>query len=166
MVAAHQALMKSLREFVGLDAAAIQIQRFLVAPFLALCAREAEADHATTKHVIDLYRGEFLVHDDAPWAFSMREKLRARHLGLVSAAARRFVQEGRHEEALDLYRRGIEADELAETFHQGLMRCHHQVGRTPEALDAYRRMRELLDRVHGIQPSPATEELYWKLFNC
>src|SRR5258708_2120283 len=34
MVAAHQALMKSLREFVGLDAAAIQIQRFLVAPFL------------------------------------------------------------------------------------------------------------------------------------
>jgi hypothetical protein len=40
------------------------------------------------------------------------------------------------------------------------MRCHHQVGRTPEALEAYRRMRELLVRVHGIQPFPATEELY------
>jgi two-component SAPR family response regulator len=113
---------------------------------------------------INLYRGSFLLDDeDAPWAFSTREKLRMRYLELVSSAARRFEQEGRHEEALDLYHRGIEADELAETFHQGLMRCHHKVGRTPEALEAYRRMRELLTRVHGIQPSPATEELYRKL---
>jgi LuxR family maltose regulon positive regulatory protein len=131
--------------------------------FEARCALETGPDRTLTIRTIDLYRGEFLVHDDAPWAFSTREKLRARYLELVSSAARRFEQEGRHEEALDLYRRGIEADELAEAFHQGLMRCHHQVGRTPEALDAYRRMRELLARVHGIQPSPATEELYRKL---
>ncbi|HEX7954564.1 MAG TPA: bacterial transcriptional activator domain-containing protein, partial [Burkholderiales bacterium] len=131
--------------------------------FEALSAADAAGDHARSMRVIALYRGEFLAYDDAPWAFATREKLRARYLGLVSAAARRFEQEGRHEEALDLYRRGIEADELAETFHQGLMRCHHQVGRTPEALDAYRRMRELLARAHGVQPSPATEELYRKL---
>jgi len=114
--------------------------------------------------VINIYHGSFLADDDdAQWAFSMREKLRARYLKLVSSTARRFEQEGLHEEALELYRRGIEADELSETFHQGLMRCHHQVGRTPEALDAYRRMRELLARVHGIQPSLASEELYRKL---
>ena len=120
--------------------------------------------HAQTMRAIKLYRGSFLPDDDdAHWAFSTRDKLRARYLELVSSAARRFEQEGRHEEALDLYIRGIEADELAETFHQGLMRCHHQVGRTPEALEAYRRMRELLTRVHGVQPSPATEELFRKL---
>jgi DNA-binding SARP family transcriptional activator len=120
--------------------------------------------HTHALRAINLYRGSFLPDDDdAPWAFSSREKLRAHYLELVSSAARRFEQEGRHEEALNLYRRGIEADELAETFHQGLMRCHHQVGRTPEALDAYRRMRELLTRVHGVHPSPETEELYRKL---
>lgn len=124
-------------------------------------ANRALANSAEAIRTIDLYRGSFLPdEDDAPWAFSMREKLRTRYLELVSSVARRFEQDGRHEDALELYRRGIEADELAETFHQGLMRCHHQVGRTPEALEAYRRMRELLARVHGVQPSPATEELY------
>ncbi len=130
---------------------------------LAFDGVNSSATHADALRAIELYRGEFLVHDEDPWAFPMREKLRARYLELVSFTARRFEQDGRHEEALDLYRRGIEADELAETFHQGLMRCHHQVGRTPEALDAYRRMRELLVRVHGMQPSPATEELYRSL---
>jgi tetratricopeptide (TPR) repeat protein len=85
---------------------------------------------------------------------------------LVSSAARRFEQEGCHEEALELYGRGIRADELSEPFHQGLMRCHHEVGRTPEALAAYRRMRDVLGRARGIQPSPATEELYRKLTGC
>lgn len=123
-----------------------------------------ESTHAHAMRAITVYHGSFLPDDDdAPWAFAMRDKLRARYLGLVSSAARQLEQEGRHEEALDLYHRGIEADELAETFHQGLMRCHHQVGRTPEALDAYRRMRELLARVHGAQPSLATEELFRKL---
>ena len=131
--------------------------------FETLCARDASDGRADALRAVELYRGEFLVHDEAPWAFAPREKLRARYLELVSTTARRFEQEGRHEQALDLYRRGIEADELAETFHQGLMRCHHQVGRTPEALDAYRRMRELLERVHGMRPSPDSEELFRKL---
>ena len=122
---------------------------------------KAAQDSSRAARLVALYRGAFLPdEDDAPWAFSMREKLRARYLELVIASARKLEQQGLFEEALDLYRRGIETDELAETFHQGLMRCHHQVGRTPEALEAYRRMRELLARVHGIQPSPATEELY------
>ena len=145
---------------ISLDTGRVWVDAFA---FEALFVADPAGDHAHSMRVIELYRGEFLAYEDAPWAYAMREKLRARYLGLVSAAARRFEQDGRHEEALDLYRRGIEADELAETFHQGLMRCHHQVGRTPEALDAYRRMRELLDRVHGVQPSQATEELYRKL---
>ncbi len=74
---------------ISLDTSRVWVD---VLAFEALCAREAEADHATTKHVIDLYRGEFLVHDDAPWAFSMREKLRARtHAG----GARRLSPDAR-----------------------------------------------------------------------
>ena len=146
---------------VSLDPTRVWVDAFV---FESQSAAAPGPIHAQTMRAINLYRGSFLPDDDdAHWAFSTREMLRTRYLELVSSAARRFEQEGRHEEALDLYRRGIEADELAETFHQGLMRCHHQVGRTPEALDAYRRMRELLDRVHGVQPSPATEELYRKL---
>jgi LuxR family transcriptional regulator, maltose regulon positive regulatory protein len=134
---------------------------------LALDAQGASVSamtHPRVLRAIALYGGSFLAEDDdASWAFATREKLRTRYLELVSLAARTFERDGRHEEALELYRRGIEADELAETFHQGVMRCHNQVGRTPEALDAYWRMREMLARARGKQPSPATEELYRKL---
>jgi LuxR family transcriptional regulator, maltose regulon positive regulatory protein len=143
---------------VSLDGARVWVDALA---FDVLTADRALADSAQATRTIELYGGAFLPdEDDAPWAFSMREKLRARYLDLVRALARRLEQEGRHEDALELYQRGIETDELAETFHQGLMRCHHQVGRTAEALEAYRRMRELLARVHGVQPSAATEALY------
>ena len=154
-------LIKQREGRISLDASRVWVDALA---FESQNAHVPGRTHAHAMRTIDLYRGSFLPgDDDAPWAFAMRDKLRLRYLGLVSSAARRFEQEGRHEEALDLYRRGIEADELAETFHQGLMRCHHQVGRTPEALDAYRRMREVLARMHGARPSPATEELFRKL---
>ena len=141
---------------VSLDAGRVWVDALA---FESGTGSKSAREHPRAERLIALYRGAFLPdEDEAPWAFSMREKLRTRYLELVSASARQFEQQGRLEEALDLYRRGIETDELAETFHQGLMRCHHQVGRTPEALEAYRRMRELLARAHGIQPSPATEE--------
>lgn len=154
-------LIKQREGRISLDPSRVWVD---VLAFESQSAGMHESTRAQAMRAINLYRGSFLPDDDdAPWAFATRERLRARYLELVGSAARRFEQEGRHEEALDLYRRGIEADELAETFHQGLMRCHHQVGRTPEALDAYRRMRELLARVHGVPPSPATEELYRQL---
>jgi DNA-binding SARP family transcriptional activator len=154
-------LIKQREGRVSLDTGRVWVD---VLAFASRTARRSAPDSAEAMRTIELYGGAFLPdEDDAPWAFSMREKLRARYLELVNAAARQLEREGRHEEALELYRRGIEADELAETFHQGLMRCHHQVGRTPEAIEAYRRMRELLARARGVQPSPDTEELYRKL---
>lgn len=121
---------------------------------------------AVANRAFDLYRGGFLEGDvDAFWAMATKERLREHLLHLLSELGSRLEHERRYDEALTLYRRGIEADELAETFHQGLMRCHHHVGRRPEALDAYRRMCELLEKVHGVKPSPETEALYRKLLS-
>ena len=113
---------------------------------------------------IDMYRGTFLAEDlDAPWAVPMRTRLRARFLDIVSATGRRLEREGKYDEAVAIYRRGIDAEELAETFHQGLMRCYHEMGQTPEAADAYGRLCELRARADGSKPSRPTEKLYRKL---
>ena len=62
-----------------------------------------------------------------------------------------------------LYRRGIEADELAEDFYRGLMRCHQRREERAEALSAYRRLKHVLSVTLGIQPSAATEALATQL---
>jgi pentatricopeptide repeat protein len=67
-------------------------------------------------------------------------------------------------DARRLYLRGLEADNLAESFYQGLIRCHMQLGQRAEALSAYRRMRETLSRTLGLLPSTTSAKLYTDLF--
>ncbi len=60
----------------------------------------------------------------------------------------------------DLYRRGLEADNLAEPFYRGLMRSLAASGDRAEAVNAFRRCRELLSIVLSVQPARETERLY------
>jgi DNA-binding SARP family transcriptional activator len=62
--------------------------------------------------------------------------------------------------AADVYRRGLEADNLVEPFYRGLMRALVATGSPSEALAAFRRCRELLSIVLGLEPSPETQRLY------
>ena len=61
---------------------------------------------------------------------------------------------------IDLYRRGLEADNLAEPLYRGLMRALAAKGDHAEALNAFRRCRELLSIVLGTEPSGETERLH------
>ena len=62
--------------------------------------------------------------------------------------------------AIDVYRRGLEADNLAEPLYRGLMRSLAATGDVAEALVAFRRCRELLSVVLGLKPSAETERLH------
>ena len=122
-------------------------------------------DHSTllalTQRVGQLWHGPFLPTDeDAPWSVSLREKLSARFARFVAASGARLEDEKRWDEAADWYRRGLEIDNLGESFYQGLMRCHLNAGRYAEGLTAFRRMRQLLSVTLGVSPSPASEALY------
>jgi DNA-binding SARP family transcriptional activator len=61
--------------------------------------------------------------------------------------------------AMDCYRRGIEADPLAETFYQGLMRCLAAAGRQAEGAAVFRQLRQTLSVVLGIPPSARSRHL-------
>ena len=61
--------------------------------------------------------------------------------------------------AIDVYRRGLEADNLAESLYRGLMRALAATGEHAEALSVYRRCRELLSIVLGRKPAPETEAI-------
>jgi two-component SAPR family response regulator len=88
-----------------------------------------------------------------------RLKLRDKLARLVSAFGRHLEDARKFDKALECYRRGIEADELAEEFYQGVMRCHAAMGRTAEGMAAYRRLRQTLSVVLGVRPSESSEQL-------
>ena len=111
-----------------------------------------------------LYRGAFLAEDDSEgWAVAARERLRGKFVHAVTREASRLEAAQRPDEAIAWYQRGLDADNLAEPFYQGLMRCYHRLDRLPEALGAYRRCKQVLAATANLPPSPATETLYQSL---
>jgi LuxR family transcriptional regulator, maltose regulon positive regulatory protein len=108
-----------------------------------------------------LYQGHFLQHEnEKPWILRARQELRDRLLRAFRDAARGCEHAGHWEDAVNLYRSGIELDSLNEALYRGLMLCHQQLGEHSEALQAYRRCRELLTRFLGIPPNAKTQALY------
>ena len=62
--------------------------------------------------------------------------------------------------AIEVYRRGLEADNLAEPLYRGLMRSLAAAGDQAEALNAFRPCRALLSIVLRLKPSAETERLH------
>jgi LuxR family maltose regulon positive regulatory protein len=108
-----------------------------------------------------LYQGHFLQHEtEKPWVLRTRQELRDRLLRAIRDAARECERACRWEDAVNLYRSGIELDALNEGLYRGLMLCHQELGDHSEALQIYRRCRELLTRFLGIPPNAKTQALY------
>ena len=109
---------------------------------------------------MEAYRGAFLPHDvEQSWSVSMRERLRSRFIRLVSDTGNHYEKCGDLDRAMEWFRRGIETDNLAEEFYQGLMRCYARQGRAAEGAAVYRQLRQLLSVVLGVRPSQATQTL-------
>ena len=120
----------------------------------------------TGQRALDSYRGSFLPADpDDKNNVVVRLRLRDLLVRLVLALGRQLEAVGDWEAALACYRRGIDADELAEEFYQGVMRCHGATGRTAEGMAAFRRLRQTLSLVLGVKQSEKSEQLMQLLGN-
>jgi ATP/maltotriose-dependent transcriptional regulator MalT/DNA-binding SARP family transcriptional activator len=112
------------------------------------------------RRLLDAYRGNLLPSDDDPWLAKPRDALRARFVRALMRLGEALERAGDWPTAIDVYRRGLEADNLAEPFYRGLIRSHAASGDRAEALNAFRRCRELFSVVLGLTPSAETERLY------
>jgi DNA-binding SARP family transcriptional activator len=113
---------------------------------------------ATARALLDAYPGHFLAADeDAPWAIELRDRLRAKLVRTVLGLGERLQAAGRWPEAVALYERALERDNLNEGLYRSLMICQRTLGQTAAALQAYRRCRELLSVVLGVAPSAEIE---------
>jgi len=169
-----------LRKLVDVDGALLLAAgKLSLAPTLCttdVAALDVAADRATrvaddagsslaaladaARGLVDAYPGSLLGSEDAPWIAKPRDALRARFVRALSRLGERLEGAGAHRNAIDLYRRGLEADNLAEPLYRGLMRSLAACGEQAEALNAFRRCRELLSVVLGLAPSADTVRLH------
>ncbi|MCX5915476.1 MAG: BTAD domain-containing putative transcriptional regulator [Deltaproteobacteria bacterium] len=115
---------------------------------------------------MDLYKGPFLFREiEQPWAAAMSERLRSKFLRSVGRLGQYWQEAGQWEKALDCYQKGLEVDNLAEEFYQGLMICHQHLGRRAEALSVYNRCKRALSQAFGVEPSSKTDGIYRSLLS-
>jgi ATP/maltotriose-dependent transcriptional regulator MalT/DNA-binding SARP family transcriptional activator len=118
------------------------------------------ASAGLAQKLLDYYRGDFLKdQENLSWTLPLREKLRSKFKWAIIQIARERIRKNRHEQAIQLYLRGLEVDELAEEIYQDLMTCYQNMGRITEGLSIYQRCRDTFLAVLGTRPSMGTEHI-------
>jgi len=106
------------------------------------------------------YPGPLLGTEESRWVVQPRDALRSRFVRTLTSLGEELERQAERAIAVEVYRRGLEADNLAEALYRGLMRALAATGHHADALNAFRRCRELLSIVLGVKPSTETERLH------
>ena len=123
--------------------------------------RSAGAVDNHTQALLTAYQGHFLEREEAMhWSVSIRERLRHKYIHCLIDLGRFWEMQGQWNKAISCYQKGIEVDDLVETFYQRLMVCLVKMGRKPEAMAVYRQCRRTLSIVLGLEPMDDTLAIY------
>jgi LuxR family maltose regulon positive regulatory protein len=107
------------------------------------------------QQAIALYAGTLLPGDGAShWVIGPRERARSEFLHAVGDLAESWEAQNRWDDAVAVYERGLEVDDLIESFYSGLMRCHERLGQRAQALESYERCCRVLAARFAIEPGP------------
>ena len=111
--------------------------------------------------IMRVYQGHFLARDVSTcWSVSMEERLRNRFVHAILELGTFWERQHLHARAVLCYQKGIEVDDLIETFYQRLILCLGRTGRQPEAIACYRQCKHVLAIVLGLQPTNETQHIY------
>jgi len=115
---------------------------------------------------IEIYKGPFLAQEiEETWKISLTELLRSKFLRSIEKLGQCCQQTDQWEKALDCYLKGLEVDDIAEEFYQGLMNIYSRLGRVTDALGVYQRYRKTFSTL-GLEPSAKIEAINKSLFSA
>ncbi len=112
----------------------------------------------------EIYKGAFLAEDnDQPWLLTARERLQRKFLRSLSDLGAQYSADSNWDKAIDLYQHGLDIDDTAEVFYQGLMQAYARQGQRAEMEKTYQQCRRVLSARFDTSPSPQTITLYQQL---
>lgn len=111
----------------------------------------------------DLYRGDYLEEFYSDWCYPLRDDLLARYTHALMARAELYAQDGKYEEAIELYKRMIEKDGFREDAYCEAMRCYSLMGDRASAIKYFKRCEQLLRDELDVAPMDETIDLYRRI---
>ncbi|MBL8535269.1 MAG: hypothetical protein JNL33_15585 [Betaproteobacteria bacterium] len=122
-----------------------------------------DPDRLTTQ-LFSIYRGHFLVEDDAlPQFVAARARFRIIFVATVIGIADAYQAQRRQPAVAELLRRALLLEPAAEILHRRLMIALRDMGERAEALAAYGRCRDAVIAAFGVPPSPETDAIFREL---
>lgn len=118
---------------------------------------------AVWREAWEMYRGSFLPAYEERWVEVCRERYQFRYLQLLRGLGEALLRLGSWMEAEDAARRLLLEDPLEEAVYGLLMRAYAGRGRRDLVNRQFERLRQVLVRELGVEPSAATLELYNEL---
>jgi len=108
-----------------------------------------------------LYKGDFLpdrIYED--WCIEERERLQVLYLRGAERLAKLLTQTGQYDSAIHWCEMMLQKDSCWEEAYRLLMHGHYQLGNRSQAIKWYQKCHKVLAAELGIEPMPATRELY------
>lgn len=126
--------------------------------------RPAEARLLAASAASMLERG-FLLDHESEWADSVRAQLDEARIDAYDLVARAALAASDADDAANAARTVIDRAPLRESGYRVLMQAQFDSGNRGEGLATYARLRQMLSDELGIDPSPETENLYFRLLS-
>jgi DNA-binding SARP family transcriptional activator len=123
--------------------------------------RAGHEDEAMPRYeaAVYLYRGDLVIGSDIRGLLE-RERLRGQYLSLLARLAERHFGSGQYAAAQSRALELLTADPCREDAHRMVMRCAVRLGQRAQALRQYGVCIEILRREFGVEPEPATRDLF------
>ena len=108
---------------------------------------------------INMYRGPFLQGHNDDWILRRREDYKTGYLEALTSMANIRLDDGRTEQALNLYQKAVTEDNHRQDLHREIMRLFTSMGRRSEAAAHYQSLTD------EITLEPETEETYQEIMS-
>lgn len=109
---------------------------------------------------VDLYRGDLLPECYGDWIVPERERLRQLYLAALDTLAQQLEEARDYRAALGYAQRLAQEDLLCEAHCRRLIRLQMLAGDRAAALRSYHACATALRRELGVEPAPATQQIY------
>jgi LuxR family maltose regulon positive regulatory protein len=115
------------------------------------------------EQAVNLYHSQYMENLYYDWVMPERNRLEQAYLSVLQRLASHKLSKGDHAAALDLLKRGLHADPLAENIHCQVLRVYSAAKDKSALIRHFRTMSELLQAELGTQPMLSTSRLYQEL---
>ena len=115
------------------------------------------------EQALSLYQGEYMENLDYQWITEERERLNQIYLSLLEKLSYYYMKNDKLDQAATCLRSILHLNPLLEEMHVLLMKVYSRQGDRMAVMQQYQTLCKILDREMGLEPSPETRALYYRL---